>query len=236
MTFKLIALLGFIFGLNCALAQTPSAAEKLQFRTFGWEVSPTDLYYEHQGKDVKLMVTHSARSPFYAFEKRNELALYKLVPGPEGKMVRKVVAVANLTSAGPWPLIVLRKSGESGDALKAVALADDPKSFPFNTCRFINLTETDLYAKYGEEKLKIPAKGIEAADMKAKSTSEPEVRNTMLVALTGDGPVVIYSNNWVVSHDKRVLVIITHSASGLRVSRISDSADQYAQPQNQASR
>jgi hypothetical protein len=213
-----------------AWAQAVDSLEKRQFRTLGWEVSLKDLYYEYKGKDVKIAVVHSARSPFYALDAGDTISFYELITAADKPPIRKVVAVADISAAKPWPLIVFRRGGQPGDMFKVSALADDPKSFPFNTCRFINLTEADLYAKYGDEQIKIPARGVESASMKLAATDQAKIRNTMLVALTGDGPLLVYSNNWVVSHNSRVLVFINPAPNGIRVSRIADSAEQYSKP------
>ncbi len=220
----------FAFCVTSARAQAVDPLEKMQFRTLGWEVSLKDLYYDYKGKDVKIAVVHSARSPFYALDVGDTISFYELIPNPDKPPTRKIVAVADVSTTKPWPLIVFRAGNQPGGMFKVSAIADDPKSFPYNTCRFINLTESDLYAKYGDEQIKIPAKGVESASMKLSSTEKGKIRNTMLVALTGDGPLLVYSNNWIVSHNNRVLVFINPSPSGIRVSRIADSAEQYSKP------
>ena len=220
----------FVFCFPRVWSQTEDSVDKKQFRTLGWEVSLKDIYYDYKGKDVKVAVVHSARSPFYALDAGDSISFYELISNADKPPTRKVVAVADISTTKPWPLIVFRAGNQAEGMFKVTAIADDPKSFPFNTCRFINLTEADLYAKYGGEQIKIPAKGIESASMKLSSTEKGKIRNTMLVALTGDGPLLVYSNNWIVSHNNRVLVFINPSPSGIRVSRIADSAEQYSRP------
>ena len=138
-----------IFGLTSlasALAQVPADDGRVHFRTLGWQVAPNDLYFESKGKDIKLSVHESARSVFQLHAKTETIVFYRLIPGPEGEMVREEACTANISAAGPWPLIVFMKTKESPKRYRVIAISDDLKKFPIPSCRFINLTKFDIYA------------------------------------------------------------------------------------------
>jgi len=43
---------------------------------------------------------------------------------------------------------------------QVTAIPDGPKTFPFPSCRFVNLTAVVLNATYGNEKVEVPPKGM----------------------------------------------------------------------------
>jgi hypothetical protein len=222
-----------IFGLTSlasALAQVPTDEGLVHFRTLGWQVAPNDLYFESKGKDIKLSVIESARSVFQLHAKAQSIVFYRLIPGPEGKLVREEACTANISAAGPWPLIVFMKSDESPKRYRTFAISDDLKKFPIPSCRFINLTTVDIYAKHGEQRLKVPVKGIEKMDSKLTSAIEPEAIYTTLHAMIGNAPQMLYSNNWVMRPTQRTLVFIFPQDGSLQVMRIVDDLGQYALP------
>jgi len=222
-----------IFGLTSvasALAQVPTDKGLVHFRTFGWQVAPNDLYFESKGKDIKLTVIESARSVFQLHAKAQSIVFYRLIPGPEGKLVREEACTANISAAGPWPLIVFMKSKESPKRYRAFAISDDLKTFPIPSCRFINLTPIEIYAKHGDQGLKVPAKGIELMNSQLTSAIEPEARYTTIHRMTGNGPIILYSNNWMMRPTQRTLVFIFPQDGSMQVLRIVDDLGQYLPP------
>ena len=220
----------FIISLVSVVAQVPADDGLVHFRTFGWQVAPDDLYFESKGKDTKLSVIDAARSVFMDHVKKDTIVFYRLVPGPEGKLVREEAAVVNIAAAGPWPLVVFMKAENSAKRYKTVAISDDLKTFPIPSSRFINLTPIELYAKLGEQVLKLPAKGVELVEPIFKSATVPEARYTSIHAMTEEGPLMLYSNNWMLRPTQRMLVFIFPQENSLQVMRIVDDRGQYALP------
>ena len=220
----------FLISYITVLAQVPTDDGQVHFRTFGWQVAPSDLYFESKGNDIKLSVIDSARSVFQDHAKTGSIVFYRLVPGPEGKMMHEEAAVVNIAAAGPWPLLVFMKAGNDPKGYKAVAITDDLKTFPFPSCRFINLTPIELYAKLNDQVITVPAKGLESLDPHLKSAIEPEVRYATIHAMTANGPLMVYSNNWMMRPTQRTLVFIFQQDAALQVMRVVDDRGQYPVP------
>ena len=186
----------------------PVHCDEAYLQALGWQVAPDDLYYAFKGKDIKIEVIESTRSDFQLHAKGESIIFYRLMPGPEGKMVREEACTVNISAAGPWPLIVFMKTNESPKRYRAVAISDDLKTFPIPSCRFINLTPIEIYAKHGEQGLTVPAKGVELINSQLKSKVEPQAIYTTIHAMIGNAPLMLYSNNWVMRPTQRTLVFI----------------------------
>ena len=221
----------FFISWTTLFAQLPTDDGLVHFRTFGWQVAPGDLYFESKGKDIKLSVIDSARSVFNDHAKTESIVFYRLVPGPDGKLVHEEAAVVNISAAGQWPLVVFMKTETTPKRYKAVAISDDLKTFPIPSCRFINLTPIELYAKLGDQDMKVPAKGVELLDPHLKSAIEPEARYASIHAMTASGPLMLYSNNWMMRPTQRTMVFIFPQDDTLQVMRIVDDLGQYPLPQ-----
>ena len=222
-----------IFGLTClasVMAEVPSDDGLIHFRTFGVHVAPKDLYFESKGKDIKINVANSARSVFQHHANAETIVFYRLIPGPEGKMVHEEACTVNISAAGPWPLIVFMKTNESPKRYSAVAISDDLKTFPIPSTRFFNLTPIDIYAKHGDQALKVPANSLELLKSELKSYVESETRYTILKAIKDNVPMTLYSNNWVMLPTQRTLVFIYPSYDSLQVMLIVDDIAQYTLP------
>lgn len=222
--------LAFCLAISFSRLHGQSSADDglIHFRTFGWGVAPSDLYYESKGKDVRLAVYESARSPFNEHRKSETIVFYRLVPGPEGKLVREEAAMARISASGPWPLLIFMKSTDSPKRYRVVAISDDLKTFPIPSVRFVNLTPIELYVKYGEKAFSIPGKGMETLDLEA--AEKPETRFTTVQAIINGDVRMLYSNNWAVRSIQRTLVFIFPQEGELGVMRIVDDVNQYAAP------
>ena len=228
--FLIGGVLGFFFGFTSLFAQAPTEDGRIHFRTFGWQVAPDDLYYDSKGKDNKLTVYNSDRSAFNDYVKSEQIVFYRLVPGPEGRLIHEEAAIVNLAAAGTWPLLIFTKSPDSPKRYRVAAISDDLKSFPFPSLRFMNLTAVDLYAKFGDQTLKISAKGMEVIDPHITSTDQLETRFTQIATLTEEGPSLLYSNYWVVRPTQRTLVFVFPQDESVQIIRIVDDIAQYIPP------
>lgn len=220
-----------VLSLTLVSAQSPQDDVKVRFRTLGWRVAPDDLYYEFQGGDSKVTITESMRSVFHDVPRGTQkIVFYRLLPGPKDKPRREVAATVDIASAGPWPLLIFMANPEVPKNYRVAAIADDLKAFPFPSCRFVNLTAMDLYAKYGDQQLKIPAKGIERVDphLQPPVANESQTRYTTVSMNTPNGPRLLYSNNWVVRPTQRTLVFVFTHENLFQVMRISDGSALYA--------
>jgi hypothetical protein len=220
----IVKLLALLYTIICTAlhAQIPNNEGNIHFRTVGWKVEADDLYYESENKLVKIAVYDSSRSPNWPHPKTTTITFFRLVPNPEGKLVREEVAIVDVTAAGPKPLLVFMPIPESPKSYRVTAVADDLKVFPVPTSRFINLTLADLYIKFGEQELKLPAKNMALLDPHLKNADIPEARYTMMYVQTANGPLRVYSNNWAVRPTERTLVFIFAEGSALKVMSIVD--------------
>ena len=223
-------LICWVFSLMPALAQSPPEV-KVRFRTLGWMVAPDDLYYKVKGGDAKVSIIDAARSVFYdAPTDKKNLVFYRLVPGPDGKNVREPAAEVDISSAGPMPLLIFMGNPDDPKNYRVAAIADDLKAFPFPCCRFVNFTPVELFAKYGDQKVKVAAKGIELIDPRLKSMTEPETRYTSVSMMTEEGPRLLYSNNWVAHPTQRTLVFVFALDGQFHIMRIADSLSLHLPP------
>ena len=212
-------------------AQNPPEAGKSSFRTLGWMVSLDDLYYDLNGRDTKFSITEAARSVFSEIPKdAKKLVFYRLVPGPKDKPVREEAASVDISAAGPWPLLIFMANPDDPKKFRVAAIADDLKAFPFPSCRFVNLTAVDLDANYGDQKVKISAKGIALIDIQTKSSKESDTRYTTVSMKTPEGPRLLYSNYWGVNPSQRTLVFIFSQDKLFQIMRVADHVSTYTPP------
>jgi len=224
--------LHFVYSL--VLCSTPVSAEipgssGVSFRTFGSSVAPDDLYYDVKGKDTRLIIIESARSPFVKapVSDTKKIVFYRLVTDPDDVQVREEAAVADISAAGPWPLLIFIQDPKSAKRYQVIAIADDLKAFPFPSCRFINLTAVDLFGKYGEQKLSLEANGFLQIDPQLKSSTDTETRYTMIGMGTPKGPRLLYNNNWAVRPTQRTMVFISSKEEKMHIMRITDDIGLY---------
>ncbi len=212
-----------IIGVASLAAQVPAAGGKIHFSTVGWKVAPDDLYYESEGKAVKIAIYDSSRSAAKALAKVPTMTFFRWVTDAEGKQVREEVATVDIKAAGPRPLLVFMPAPESPKRYRVVAVADDLNAFPLPSCRFINLTAADLYIKFGDQELKLTPKTVAVLDPNLKNPTTPEARYTMVYVMVEQGPQRVYSNNWAVRPTERTLVFMFPEDNTLKVMRIVDS-------------
>jgi len=212
-------------------AQNPPEPGKSGFRTLGWMVSQDDLYYDLAGQDTKLSIIEATRSAFSEIPKdAKKLVFYRLVPGPKDKPVREEAASVDLSGTGPWPLLIFMANPEAPKHYRVAAIADDLKVFPFPSCRFVNFTPVELDVTYGDQKIKVPAKGIERVDIRTKSSNESETRFATVSMKTPEGPRLLYTNNWVVNPSQRTLAFIFSQDKLFQIICIEDHISLYTPP------
>ena len=204
----------------------------MRFRTIGWQLSMDDLYYDLKQHDANVYVTELARSNFYDAPKEKEIVFYRLVPGTDDKTkkTREVAATVDISNAGHVVLLLFMADPASPKRYRVTALPDDPKSFPFPSCRFINLTGVNLRATYGDEKIEVKAKGMNLAYPKLKAGEEDDTRYTSVSMDTPEGPQMLYGNNWVARPGRRTLVFIFPQDERMCVMRVSDDISIFLPP------
>lgn len=212
----------YIVAFSSLTAQVPASGEKIKFCTFGWKVTPDDLYYESEGKVIKLVVYSSSRSTPQDYPKAATIAFFRWVSGPEGKLVREEAATVNLGAAGPRPLLVFMATPESPKRYRVAAIADDTKAFPVPSYRFINLTAVEIYIKCGGQTLKLPAQNAGMLDSQLKKVDTPETIQTMIYVVVEDGPLRVYASNRVVRPNERSMVFVFPEDNRLKVMFIAD--------------
>lgn len=225
-----IALLFVGFATFCAAQQSPQP-DGIRFRTFGWQVSADGLMCEIGGKEIPLEVLDASRSRFYDYSGPTKIVVYRIAPGPDGKNVRQTVATADISAAGPWPLLVFMKDKAKGpDAIRIVPLADDLDAFPAPRFRFVNFTPVPLGLVLGQERVVVQPNQLHSLDPALRSDGAPETRYFVVSIATEEGPKLLYANNWVVRPSQRTLVFIFAEDNALQVRRIVDNVLQYALP------
>jgi len=210
---------------NLCAQEAPPDEHKVRFRTIGWQVSMDDLYYELKGHDANVFVTESARSMFYDSPKdKEEIVFYRLVPGTDdkSKKTREVAATVDISNAGHMALLLFMTDPASPKLFRVTAVPDDPKSFPFPSCRFINLTKVDLRATYGEEKVEVKGRGMALVHPKLKADDKKEIRYTSVSMDAPEGPQLLYSNYWVARPNLRTLVFISSQEERMSVIRVAE--------------
>ncbi len=226
-----IALL-LLTSLSNLCAQAQPEEHKVRFRTIGWQVSFDDLYYEIKGHDANVFVTESSRSIFYDAPKEKQFVFYRLVPGTDdpSKKTREVAATVDISNAGHVPLLLFIVDPAAPKHYRVTAFPDDPKSFPFPSCRFINLTGVDLHATYGEEKFEVKGRGLAMVYPKLKDNAESDAQYTTVSMDSPHGPQLLYCNNWVMCSKQRTLVFIFPQEDRMNVLRVSDDKSTFPSP------
>lgn len=220
-----------LISLGSLHAQAPAEDGRLHFRTLGWMTSASDLFYEQAGKDVAVSVADSSRSVFFTHQPAERISFYRLVPGADGKLVRQAAGDADLTQAGQWPLLLFFKTGDGpADPYRIVSLADDLKSFPAPSCRFINLTPVELRASFGDQRFTLASRAMQQITPEVKSDGSPQTRYVTISLPSAQGSRPLYGNNWAVRPAQRTLVIIFPQNSVMQVHRIVDDIGQYTPP------
>lgn len=220
-----------VLGLTPLWAQSPREASGIRFRTFGWNLATDDLYYESKGQDTKVAIAELARSGFYEVAKEHkQIVFYRLVPGPMDKPLREEAATVNISGAGPWPLLIFIPNPDAPKLYRVAAIADDLTTFPFPSCRFVNFTMVELYAKYGDQQVTLAAQGVARLDPHLKSTTENETRYASVSMNTAEGPQVLYGSNWAARPTQRTLVFIFGQDGRIQIMRVSDDRALYAPP------
>jgi hypothetical protein len=208
-------------------AQAPDNKSGLNFRTLGWGVSADDLFVKIKGKLQPIMVTDTARSPFYPHDKTDKIVIYRMLPGPDKEPVPTPIAQANITTAGEWPLLIfLPATTGSPSPYRIVALADDIRSFPASAYRFINLTDMELKIALGDQSHTLKGEGIHQFNLNMKNSTEAETRYVS-VSLNTPKPEILYGNNWAVRPGQRTLVIIFKQNGVMQINRVNDNVAAY---------
>jgi len=219
-------------GLSHLSAQAPPEEHKVQFRTLGWQISTDDLYYDLKHHDTSMAVDDCRRSIFYdaPLPTDGPIVFYRFVTGPDNKKAREIVATVDISSAGPKPLLLFMADPKVPKHYRVTAIDDDPKTFPFPSCRFVNLTGVKLHGTYGDQKFDIKGHDIQLIEPHLKSKGKPETRYTSVIRDLPEGPQLLYGNNWVVYPTNRTLVFIFTQDDNMEVMRVGDDANNYVKP------
>lgn len=220
----------FLAGMSSLSAQGPPGEHKVRFRTLGLQVAADDLHYDLKNQEATVFVTEAARSIFFDAPKEKQIVFFRQVPGPDDKKVREIAATVDITKAGPMPLLLFMADPAAPNHYQVTAIPDDPKSFPFPFCRFVNLTELVLDGSYGDEKFKLAHKGMALIDSRLKPNAGPQARIATLSVNAPQGPQLLYSNNWAVRPNCRTLAFLLPQGQGLSVVRITDDISMFNVP------
>ncbi len=223
---SIIALFSALLPLT---AQESDQNRKGTFRTLGCRVTVEELSYaampeagtpqKELGKEGTIGIFDSSRSNYYDRLGPGKVVFFRKAVGADGKPIRKVVAEADLSKGGSLPLVLFLPHPDRPEILMTLVLADDPKSFPDTTCRFINLTAARLAATLGDSAATITPASVEL--FKTGIGEKPETRFAT-VSLADDRR--LYSNNWVIRPGQRTMVIIYPVNGTTEVQRITDAA------------
>jgi hypothetical protein len=221
----LLALWITLFPAPLSSAQdTGDKTVKVRFRVFGWDDAPSDLNYSQRAKDSSMLVIQDNRSIFYDYTGPALITFYRIKTDSEGKPIRETAAQADLSKAGPWPLILLAKSPQKPGRYDARVLRDDLKSFPSGTYVFSNFSAIPLTGSLGGRIFDLPPGGEQL--IAPKTSDDSTTLFAALVKMEGSQKMPVYTNNWAVHPARRTRVLIkasTESPSGLVAVRVVES-------------
>lgn len=188
-----------------AQTTTVEGPETPRFRTIGWGVRASDLYYSLGGKDVPVSVFNAGRSGFHRLPRTDSIVFYRLVENEQG-VERVPVADVSVAGARPLPLLVFLPDPDSGERYRVVAVADDLETFPDRACRFINLTNVTINATVGDSAVVVP--GGEERVVDTRMSAEESTRYTSIFVDIREDRLMLSYNNWVFRPGQRTLVFI----------------------------
>jgi hypothetical protein len=215
---------GFLVSPAATAAEPPDKTVKARFRVFGWDDSPTDLNYEFRGKDAALAIIQDNRSVFYDYTGTAVITFYRLKIGSDGKPVREIAARADLSQAGPWPLILLAKNQAKPERYDARVLRDDLVSFPAGSYAFSNFTGASINGSLGGRLFALQPGQHEL--IKATPRGNGTTVFAALIKTEERQKVPIYTNNWAIRPAMRTRVFIrasSDSPTGLIARRVVES-------------
>jgi hypothetical protein len=209
-------------------AQTPPPDESFAFRILGAGVIAEDVFYSSGGKAIPVQINTEFRSPYYSYKgPRANLAFFRQVPGPDGKLIPKPVGAVNLTGAGNRPLLIFVQQPNAGSYV-IHPFSDSSKDVPPGGFRFVNFTTRKIAMKFGQQKILIPSgEQVIVRGESAEPNAINEVR--MFGVLLNDEIRPIYSNLWSYNPAMRGIVLIsptTLNATGAQVKCLSEHINQ----------
>jgi len=216
-----LIILSVVTWLPLLSAQTPPPADEVfAFRILGAGVFAEDVFYNSGGKAIPVEINTEFRSPYYTYKgPRANLAFFRQVPGPDGKLIPKPVGAVNLTGAGNRPLLIFVQQPNVEGSYVIHPFSDSSKDVPPGGFRFVNFTTRKIAMKFGQQKILIPSGDqVIVRCESGEPNSINEVR--MFGVLLDDEIRPIYSNLWAYNPLMRGLVLIsptTLNATGAQV-------------------
>lgn len=222
-----LSLIAFFPLLSAQTSPTPD--ETFAFRILGAGVIAEDVFYSSGGKAIPVKINTEFRSPYYSYNgPRANLAFFRQVPGPDGKLIPKPVGAVNLTGAGNRPLLIFVQQPNVAGSYVIHPFSDSSKDVPPGGFRFINFTTRKIAMKFGQQKILIPSgEQVIVRGESGEPNSLNEVR--MFGVLLNDEIRPIYSNLWAYNPEMRGLVLIsptTLNATGAQVKCLSEHISQ----------
>jgi hypothetical protein len=210
-------------------AQTPPPDESFAFRILGAGVFAENVFYSSGGKAIPVQINTEFRSPYYSYTgARTNLAFFRQVPGPDGKLIPKPVGAVNLTGAGNRPLLIFVQQPNVAGSYVIHPFSDSSKDVPPGGFRFVNFTTRKIAMKFGQQKIIIPPnEQMIVRGESGEPNSINEVR--MFGVLLNDEIRPIYSNLWAYNPEMRGLVLIsptTLNPTGAQVKSLSEHINQ----------
>lgn len=147
----LFHLLALLVASSALHAQTP-AANSTTFRTLALGKSLSNVYYDHDGKAVRITAGSSGFSSPYPGTPGSEIELYReLPPDKPGEVPRRVsLSTFELGEVGPF-LILIKVDPENPDDLLIKVVDDSWELHPLGFMRVFNYSPRKALVKVGEE-------------------------------------------------------------------------------------
>lgn len=200
-----------------ACAAVAHAADTITFRTLCFRFQDDVNEVMALGADgeammkVPLFVLHSAPMKMVVKEGRAEFVVEDGKPAAGAKQAYRPIASVPLPAGAKQILFVFLPAGaQAKSPYKVVALADDPKSFPWGNVRMLNVADVAVRFHLGEysgERATFLRPGQSAMVPRVRQVNENNLYRVIIEYYTANGFVPVSNTRWKSVDGKRDLAI-----------------------------
>ncbi|WP_309383751.1 hypothetical protein [Cerasicoccus frondis] len=190
------------------LAEDSSESIRVKFTSISWDKPiQEELFVLSGGEMMPLQIHTMQRSKLVDYRGNNPIIFYRKSSNPSADIQFVPVAQVRVNSSLVEPLFIFFKQA---DDYRIFVVEDSFEAFPVGSYRFLNLTDKDMIAQLGSNKIALNPRTLDALKGPFERTLEYQVA---FVVREEDGLAPIYYNRWMHVENYRYLILISESKS-----------------------